>query len=131
MKTSLHEWPEGTPDITTHDVMAKYVQSLATAQDVEKHIRYRTAVNGIEKVGEKWNVTSKLHRRDSMLDGERSSTRSESYDAVVVATGHYHAPRVPDTPGLSALKKAFPGHITHSKGYRGPDKYAGKVSAIG
>lgn len=43
---------------------------------------------------------------------------------VVVASGHYHAPRVPDIPGISELKRQFPTRIQHSKGYRTPERFA-------
>ena len=50
----------------------------------------------------------------------------QTFDAVVVASGHYHAPNIPSYPGLAALKERFPTHIQHSKGYRSPDFFAGK-----
>lgn len=51
---------------------------------------------------------------------------------MVVASGHYHAPNVPDYPNLSAWKTAFPTRISHSKSYRSPAPFAGKnVLVIG
>jgi ACS family pantothenate transporter-like MFS transporter len=44
----------------------------------------------------------------------------------VVASGHYHAPRIPDIPGLAALKQRWPTAVQHSKGYRTPDRFKGK-----
>ncbi|KAI4693563.1 uncharacterized protein J4E88_001936 [Alternaria novae-zelandiae] len=43
------------------------------------------------------------------------------FDAVVIASGHYHTPRVPDTPGLAEWKRRFPGRVQHSKSYRRPE----------
>lgn len=40
------------------------------------------------------------------------------FDAVVVASGHYHAPNIPQIPGLSEWKNAFPDQVSHSKRYR-------------
>lgn len=48
------------------------------------------------------------------------------FDNVVVASGHYHAPRVPDIPGLSKLKQLFPTRVQHSKGYRTPEPFKNK-----
>jgi hypothetical protein len=45
----------------------------------------------------------------------------QDFDAVVVASGHYHTPRVPDTPGLAEWKRRFPGRVQHSKRYRKPE----------
>lgn len=51
----------------------------------------------------------------------------QDFDAVVVASGHYHAPRIPDIPGLPEAKARWPSRIFHSKRYRRPDSFAGKV----
>jgi ACS family pantothenate transporter-like MFS transporter len=126
MKTSLLEWPTGTPDITTHDVMKDYIQDIARQYNVHDHVRYRTTVLKIEKLEDVWKVTTKSRRRDSALSGNQPATNVETFDAVIVATGHYHAPRIPDIPGLSTLKKQFPGRISHSKGYRGAEAMTGK-----
>lgn len=43
-----------------------------------------------------------------------------------MASGHYHAPNIPDYPNLSAWKTAFSTRISHSKSYRSPAPFAGK-----
>jgi hypothetical protein len=48
------------------------------------------------------------------------------FDAVIVASGHYHAPNIPDYPNLKAWKTAFSTRISHSKSYRSPTSFAGK-----
>jgi hypothetical protein len=53
---------------------------------------------------------------------------NQLFDAVVVASGHYHAPRIPNITGLADIKRLWPSRVLHSKGYRRPDSYAGKVS---
>lgn len=56
----------------------------------------------------------------------------QEFDAVIVASGHYHAPNIPDYPNLKAWKTAFPTRIMHSKLYRSPSLFAGKnVLVIG
>lgn len=45
-------------------------------------------------------------------------TSRKEFDAVVVASGHYHACNIPNIPGLSELKRAFPNAVRHSKLYR-------------
>ena len=51
----------------------------------------------------------------------------QNFDAVVVASGHYHAPRVPTTPGLADWKKRWPDRVEHSKRYRKPENSENKV----
>jgi hypothetical protein len=52
--------------------------------------------------------------------------RYQPFDAIVVASGHYHAPKVPITPGLSDWKRRWPDRVQHSKGYRSPAFAQGK-----
>lgn len=52
------------------------------------------------------------------------------FDSVIVASGHYHAARVPDIPGLSEAKSKWPSRIIHSKGYRKPVEFKDKVCLI-
>ena len=47
----------------------------------------------------------------------------QEFDAIVVATGHYHACNIPDIEGLAAWKKNFPDRVNHSKLYRKPDSF--------
>jgi cation diffusion facilitator CzcD-associated flavoprotein CzcO len=49
------------------------------------------------------------------------------FDAVVVASGHYHAPQIPDIPGLKQIKDLWPNRIWHSKRYRTPGAFTNKV----
>ncbi|KAJ6092488.1 hypothetical protein N7486_007777 [Penicillium sp. IBT 16267x] len=51
---------------------------------------------------------------------------TKTFDAVVVASGHYHTPLVPDIPGLSHAKERWPMEITHSKSFRNADGFEGK-----
>ncbi len=49
--------------------------------------------------------------------------RLYEFDAVVVASGHYNMPRVPDIEGLKEWKAAIPDRVIHSKQYRHPENY--------
>jgi hypothetical protein len=63
---------------------------------------------------------------------ENTNDRPQSFDAVIVASGHYHAPNIPDYPNLKTWKTAFPTRISHSKSYRCPTPFTGKnVLVIG
>lgn len=55
--------------------------------------------------------------------------RLQVFDAVVVASGHYHACRIPDIPGLADLKKRWPSRVQHSKSYRHPRGFRDQVGA--
>lgn len=126
MKMSLHNWPDGTPDYTTHHVMKDYIQDITTNFGVHQHIRYQTNVLEIKKIGDAWNVRSKTRKCSNAAATHALTPRDERFDALIVATGHYHHPRVPDIPGLRSLKQSHPQWISHSKGYRGADHLTGK-----
>ncbi|KAI4763755.1 dimethylaniline monooxygenase [Aureobasidium sp. EXF-3400] len=130
MKLRTHNWEPDTPDFVTHDVLATYIQDTAAANDILSNISFRTRVNKVEKRGTKWEVcTSKLVEEA----GEKEMRNTvQEFDAVIVASGHYHAPNIPDYQNLKAWKTAFPTRIMHSKLYRSPSPYAGKnVLVIG
>jgi cation diffusion facilitator CzcD-associated flavoprotein CzcO len=103
-----------------------YIQDIAQIYGVDPHIRYGTSVLDVEKQDDQWSVRTRDRRGNNLISGTKGQAREEHFDAVVVASGHYNAPRVPDIPGLSSLKQRFPDHITHSKGYRGPETLIGK-----
>lgn len=142
MKLRTHDWKPDTPDFVTHDVLATYVQDTAAANDILANISFRTRVNKVEKRGTRWEVsTSKLVEEagekeirnivqvsvlSEMRKGRSADERKQEFDAVIVASGHYHAPNIPDYPNLKTWKTAFPTRIMHSKLYRSPSPFAGK-----
>ncbi|KEQ95250.1 hypothetical protein AUEXF2481DRAFT_79699 [Aureobasidium subglaciale EXF-2481] len=126
MKLRIHGWKPNTPDFVPHDVLANYIQDTAAANDILPSISFRTRVNKIEKKDTKWEVNV-----SRLVNGE-IETSSQHFDAVIVASGHYHAPNIPDYPGVSSWKTAFPSRISHSKVYRSPASFAGQnVLVIG
>lgn len=60
------------------------------------------------------------------------SVSTKDYDAVVVASGHFSVPYIPNIQGLQDWNHKHPGSISHSKYYRLPDEFAGmKIIVIG
>ncbi|KAL3462835.1 major facilitator superfamily domain-containing protein [Aspergillus heterothallicus] len=124
MRVTLNAWPEGTPDFVSHNVMKEYIQDTAKKTRVEDITIYGARVKNVSKQGHSWQVTwSTLEQEDvGVVEREKIST----FDAVVVASGHYHTPRIPETPGLAEAKARWPDRINHSKGYRKPEGFDGK-----
>ena len=52
------------------------------------------------------------------------------FDAVIVASGHYHTPLVPDIPGLAEAKAKWPSNISHSKSFRNADGFREEVGLL-
>ncbi|KAL2815520.1 hypothetical protein BJX63DRAFT_389743 [Aspergillus granulosus] len=117
-----------------HEVICGYIESLLNRNGYQDLVQYNTTVERAVKdeSTDSWVLT--LRRAGSEGDGKagRDYWWTETFDAVVVASGKYHVPYVPGIPGLEEFAKRYPGCVEHAKQYRGPGKYKGKkVVTIG
>lgn len=141
MKLKINSWPAATADFVNHRVLNEYIQDTSRRNGVHSKTLYDTRVEKIFKKGEVWKVqTSTLEKIQGAFHGvERDWVRPrlvsqyqklnlQDFDAVVIASGHYHACRIPDIPGLAAWKKRWPGRVQHSKSYRHPQSFKDQVS---
>lgn len=110
--------------------MGGYIQDLLNRRGYQNFVSYNTTVELIKKdpKGEKWVLTL----RRPLENRKEDEWWTESFDAVIVASGHYTVPFIPSTPGLAELERTFPGTVEHSKAWRNPEKYRNKrVVVIG
>jgi hypothetical protein len=104
-------------------VVAEYLEDVF--RDYYHLVSFSTSVEKVEKVNGRWILT--LRRSDHLARGEQQEYWwQETFDAVVVATGHYNIPAVPQIAGLREAHAAQPEAFEHSKAYRSPDDYVGK-----
>jgi cation diffusion facilitator CzcD-associated flavoprotein CzcO len=98
------------------------------ADDVKDMVQFHT------------QVTEVLHRatdgKDIWLVQYRDLLSGKAakgiYDAIVVASGHYTVPYIPDIPGIREWNQRYPGIISHSKFYQRPQDFVDqKVLIIG
>ncbi|KAK6828547.1 hypothetical protein PG987_011888 [Apiospora arundinis] len=129
MRSTLLDWPEGTEDFVSQDHLERYIQRLAKYTGTQEKTLYDTSVESVYKTpgSLQWTV----HTRTLAPSGPGNNNfqfvgRTWQFDAVVVASGHYHEPRVPDIPGLLDLKQRFPDRVLHSKWYRTPEIFRDK-----
>ena len=104
------------PSFPPREVLRDYITGRAKANNVRQFIQFNTVVRWIsydEKAG-KFAVT--VQTRD---DGR---TRTEEFDKVIVATGHFSTPNMPPFEGFDR----FPGRIMHSHDFRDAQEFAGK-----
>ncbi|KAF2963648.1 hypothetical protein GQX73_g9922 [Xylaria multiplex] len=127
MKSSLLPWPEGTEEFVDQGRIVQYLQDIARLHHVTENVQFHTRVESVKKVAGsvQWSIKTSTLR----VEGNKFSVlrRSEDFDGVVVASGHYHVPFVPSVPGLSVWKDRFPGRVIHSKSYRTPEPFRGKT----
>ncbi|PLN75175.1 FAD/NAD(P)-binding domain-containing protein [Aspergillus taichungensis] len=109
-KTPFRKW----------DVVRDYISGLVERRGYSDLVSYNTTVELVEKEGAEWKVTLRK-------DGAHSDYWwTETFDAVVVASGHYWVPYIPAIAGLEQFEKSRPGSVLHSKHFRGRDAFTDK-----
>ncbi|KAF9771365.1 hypothetical protein IL306_010992 [Fusarium sp. DS 682] len=103
-----------------HSVVREWIEGIFIRSGHEKLLELNTTVERIEKEKGEWVITL---RKD--LKGRNYWWR-ETFDAVVVASGHYNVPWFPKVEGMLEFDKRFPGVIQHSKHFREASRYRGK-----
>ncbi|KAF4952431.1 hypothetical protein FSARC_12648 [Fusarium sarcochroum] len=128
--SNLGPWPKDTEDITGHANIQSYLQGLSKQFGVDDATVFHTRVEDAKKSEDRshWKL-----RTITLLKGDgqpKLAERNWAFDAVVVATGHYNLPRIPDTPGLAEWKAHFGDAVIHTKQYRRPEQYTGKTVLV-
>lgn len=98
------------------------------SQDVRHLISFATQVKAVnlrrEDNQDKWDIET-----ENLVDGQQSR---DTFDAVVVASGHYSTTFIPDVKNIKEFHAAHPGVLSHSKTYRVPEDFANKkVMVVG
>ncbi|KIJ50190.1 hypothetical protein M422DRAFT_160070, partial [Sphaerobolus stellatus SS14] len=133
-------WPKGAPWELPHQHVQRYLRAFASWHGVNNNdnnsrISYNTRVELAEQrfnedgSRQGWTLTLKNVVPTSENISKVTWTK-ESYDAVVVATGRYNAPNVPDIEGLKEWAERYPGSISHSRQYRHPQPFTNKSVLI-
>ena len=114
------DWPQDSQLFPKHQTVLKYIEDYG--RDVQDTVRYSTQVTNVTSTSDdpatSWSVTSQ--------DLQISVAATETYDAVVVANGHFITPYIPDIPNIADWNKAHPSLISHSKYYRRPEEFTNK-----
>ena len=85
--------------------------------DLRKWITHNKIVRDVsyDKVSKKFNVRVK--------DGVTNQVGEyEAFDYVIVASGHYSVPNIPEFPGI----EKFPGRVMHAHDFRDACEFKGK-----
>lgn len=123
-----------------HQALARNMRQYATLMGLNSDddepeypniTSYSTRVEKIYKApgSTSWTVTLRRLEVLPYTGGKlRAAWWTEDFDAVVVSTGDFDAPYVPDTPGLAEWARAHPERIYHARQYRSPEAVRGKVN---
>ena len=101
-----HPLPRGLPRYVAKDEFARYLRDYAARLGLD--VRLDTDVSRIRRDGDGWAV-----------EAPAAAFRAP---IVVIATGKYDAPVVPEWPG----RETFHGSLVHSSAYRSGADYAGQ-----
>ena len=107
------------PSFPPREVLYDYIVGRAKKSNVRQFIEFDTAVRDIafDDGSNTFSVTV-----ESWDESGAGSLRTETFDYVIVATGHFSTPNVPEYPGF----ESFPGRILHSHDFRDAVEFAGK-----
>lgn len=100
MKTTLGDWPVRLEEFVSQQYLEEYIQDIARTSGVHDIAFYNTRVEGVVKPNSQGPWTVRTTQLDASLNHRDLVEREWQFDAVVVASGHYNMPRVPDIPGL-------------------------------
>ena len=134
-------WPLGTENFVSHTVINQYIRAAAKLSHLSEFTQFNTSVETLWKPGDRWMLTSRklIRSKTNKLMFSTQTQAStpglgpaylialQAFDAVIVASGHYHTMRIPDIPGLKEWKSTWPARVHHSKGYRRPSDYKNQV----
>lgn len=92
-------------------VLWDYIAGRLKTTNVRDQIRFQTIVRWVDfdEATQKFTVTS-----EDLPTGESTV---EEFDRIVVASGHFSFPNVPDFPGI----ETFPGDVRHAHDFRGAE----------
>ncbi|GKT94374.1 thiol-specific monooxygenase [Colletotrichum tofieldiae] len=103
MNYSDQKFPSDASLFPPHQVVKKYLEDYA--EELKPSISLSTQVLSIKKAVNNSQVYWEIETRDLRTD----ETSKAQFDAVLVASGHYNDPFIPDIPGLAEFDKAHPG----------------------
>lgn len=110
--------------IAIRDYIVRYINRN------KEHVVYNTTVESITKDFSNSNshpqfeLTLRTETRETNENGDfLDSWSKDKFDAVVIATGHYHVPSIPQVPGLAEVYYRFPSKVKHSKTFRATDNF--------
>ncbi len=102
------------PSFPPREVLKDYIIGRVEKSELKKNVKFNTTVTSVTSDGDAFNVSYK--------DKVKDKISSERFDNVVVATGHFSVPYIPEYKGMSS----FPGRIMHSHDFRDAEEFRNK-----
>jgi hypothetical protein len=120
-------------DYVRGNVIQRYVETYLNRH--KDHIVFRTTVESVTKDYTREDSQFELVLRTETDEVDQDGNpidlwTKQSFDAVIIATGHYHVPFIPSIPGIQQVYHNFPGLIEHSKTFRDASSFKDKTIIV-
>jgi dimethylaniline monooxygenase (N-oxide forming) len=118
ISTSFSDLPHeaASPTYPTNEAMGEYLRRYADLFDLTRRVRLKTPVRELRRdANHGWIV--------------RTDAGEERFEQVVIATGRYNKPSIPDVPGLDAFSGS--AGVSHTFSYKRPEDYRGLRVLVG
>ncbi|KAK5651257.1 hypothetical protein OQA88_12665 [Cercophora sp. LCS_1] len=106
------------------EVIRQWIETIFLKGGYDKFLELETTVERAEKVNGEWVLTLRKEGR------YKDYWWQESFDALVVATGHYNVPWIPEVEGIVEYDRRWPGRVVHSKHFRSGEGFRGKKVVV-
>ncbi|KAL3465909.1 hypothetical protein BJX64DRAFT_296781 [Aspergillus heterothallicus] len=121
---SVRQLGRGNPS-RPYKIVAGYLEDIL--RPYLDLVSFSTTIERVEKIPStgKWRVTAR-QRGHFLRNQPAEYWWTEDFDAVVVASGHYNVPLIPEIEGLGEAFSNFPSVFEHSKSFRHANEYVDK-----
>ena len=102
------------PSFPPREVLYDYILGRAKKADLKKYIKFNTTVVKATFNGDQFEISS--------LNKKNNTISTSNFDYLVVATGHFSVPYIPEYKGM----KSFPGRILHGHDFRDAEEFRNK-----
>ena len=102
------------PSFPPREVLQDYIIGRVSKGKLKSKIKFNTRVLNTTFKNDKFEL--------SFQDKVKDKLQTEEFDYVVVSTGHFSVPFIPEYEGM----KSFPGRIMHSHDFRDAEEFRGK-----
>ena len=102
------------PSFPPREVLYNYILGRAKNGNLKKYIKFSTTVSNVNFNGSQFELTS-INKKENIVS-------KEIFDYVVVSTGHFSVPYIPEYEGM----KSFPGRILHGHDFRDAEEFRNK-----
>ncbi len=119
---SIMEFPD-LPSLEDHQLFPSREAVMHYLEDYGEDVRHLVSFQTqVVDIDQKRSGAHQVWLKDLRTD----TVYEKTYDAIVVANGHYSVPRLPNIKGIKEWNHVNSGIISHTKFYRRPGPFANK-----